>query len=249
MLLVERRPPERIDVDVRGGLGQGDLAGGRAGGERLRHLAGLRAAIHDRTCGRHAPPWHGPRQARLARLMSSSSWKPLSQVPWRSSTVTRVAATDDAVGRWRAAADARRRHRRRRSAGSARPSAPGRRAAPGPRPRIAVSHGVVVSTPVAGSAVTTARTWPASSPSKRTRRPSTRSHGTPAGGVPIATGATQVDAGRVEALGGAGRDEPGQVVARDRPGGPRRPRSRRRPRGRGRGACRARVRATIVGPA
>ena len=100
VLVVERRPPEGVDVAVGGGLGQRDLAGRRAGRERLGHLAG-RAAIHDRTCGRQAPPWHGPRPAWLARLSSSSSVKPRSQAPARSATVVPMQPTDDALGRWR----------------------------------------------------------------------------------------------------------------------------------------------------
>jgi hypothetical protein len=36
VLVVKRRPTEGIDRDVCGGLGQGDLAGGGPGGERLR---------------------------------------------------------------------------------------------------------------------------------------------------------------------------------------------------------------------
>ena len=36
---MERRPPERVDRRVRGGLGEGDLARGRAGRERIRDLA------------------------------------------------------------------------------------------------------------------------------------------------------------------------------------------------------------------
>ena len=52
-----------------------------------------------------------------------------------------------------------------------------------------VSHGVVVSAPIQSSAVTTARTRPRSSPSKRTSWPATGMHGTPGGGVPIATAA------------------------------------------------------------
>ena len=39
VLLVERGPPEGIDVDVSGRLGQGDLARGRTSRERLRHVA------------------------------------------------------------------------------------------------------------------------------------------------------------------------------------------------------------------
>ena len=45
----------------------------------------------------------------------------------------------------------------------------------------------MVSSPVAGSAVTTARTWPDASPSKRTRRPGTVVDGTSTGGRPMAT--------------------------------------------------------------
>jgi len=37
---MKRRPPEGIDRDIGGGLGEGDLAGGRAGGEGLRDGAG-----------------------------------------------------------------------------------------------------------------------------------------------------------------------------------------------------------------
>ncbi len=47
----------------------------------------VRAAIHDRTFGRQAPPWHGPRQAWLARLSSSSSVNPRSHASARSATV------------------------------------------------------------------------------------------------------------------------------------------------------------------
>ncbi len=42
VLVVERRPPEGIDVGVRGRLTERDLARGRASGERCRHLAGPR---------------------------------------------------------------------------------------------------------------------------------------------------------------------------------------------------------------
>ena len=79
------------------------------------------------------------------------------------------------------------------------PSGRARRAARGPGRGSTVSHGVVVSTPVAGSAVTTAATRPSPSPSNRTsapvdalgraRRPAAR---------PTATAARQVDARRVQ---------------------------------------------------
>ena len=76
VLVVQRRPAERVDVGVGGGLGEGDLAGGGPGRERLRAASPVRAAIHARTWGRQAPPWHGPRPPSSARLSSSSSGSP-----------------------------------------------------------------------------------------------------------------------------------------------------------------------------
>ena len=77
-----------------------------------------------------------------------------------------------------------------------------------------MSHGVVVSTPVAGSAVTTARTWPAvvafeadEAAVHALARDAGRWHAD-------GHGAAQVDAGRVQALRGARRHETRQVVAR-----------------------------------
>ncbi len=58
-----------------------------------------------------------------------------------------------------------------------------------PSPTITVSHSVVVSAPIQSSAVTTARTRPVSSPSIRLSLPATGMHGTPGGGVPMATAA------------------------------------------------------------
>ena len=64
---MERRPPEGVDVDVGGGLGEGDLAGaGRA--VNGSGTSPVRAAIQARTCGRQAPPWHGP-EAGQARAL------------------------------------------------------------------------------------------------------------------------------------------------------------------------------------
>ena len=54
--------------------------------------------------------------------------------------------------------------------------------------------------------------------------PRDRRHGTPAGGVPTATAAPSVDAGGVQPLGRARREQAVEVVARARPAG-----SRRRP--------------------
>ena len=113
------------------------------------------------------------------------------------------------------------RHRRR-------PSGPGRRAARGRGRRSTVSHGVVVSAPssVGGHDGADAAGVVALEPDEA---PSTRSHGTPAGGVPIATAGP----GRRRPRAAArrhGRHEPGEVVARDRPAGSRRRRSRRRSR-------------------
>ena len=229
VLVVERRPPERVDVDVRGGLGQGDLARRRPGRERLR---APRRTARRSTRGPAAGtrrPGTVPRQARLARLISSSSWKPLSQVPCEVLDGHAVAAADDA-GRWAAAAaDARRRHRRRRSAGSARPSAPRTSRGASPRPRIAVSHGVVVSAPVAGSAVTTARTRPArrprSGPGRRRRVRTARR--------PAASRSRRRDPGRRPAR--CSRSAARAVTSPagrcpGRPGGPRRRPSRRRSR-------------------
>ena len=84
---MERRPAECVDVRVGRGLGERDLARGRAGGERLGHVAG---------------PGGDPRRGRAAgtrrpgtcrdtrgveRLSSSSSVKPRSHASARSPTV------------------------------------------------------------------------------------------------------------------------------------------------------------------
>ena len=145
----------------------------------------VRAAIQERTWGRQAPPWQVPRHAWLERLSSSSSVNPLSQAASRSATVVPMhGQTTPSVGGGGSGASSAAAPttlsgtspaiRARRSRG-ARPS-----------PRITVSAGDVVSSPVASSTVTTARTRP-SSPSKRTGRPETGVAATPSGGVPTAT--------------------------------------------------------------
>ena len=71
---------------------------------------------------------------------------------------------------------------------------------------------------------------PVSSPSNRMSRPATGMHGTPGGGVPMATAApSSMPAAWSRSRGPAG-DDALEVVARARPGGSRRRRSRRRSR-------------------
>ena len=136
--------------------------------------------------------------ARLARLTSSSSVKPRSQAPPRSATVVPVQPqTTPSVGGGgqrqvggRVADDAHRHGRR--------PSAPGRRAEPGPGRRPPCRPASWSRRP-SRSAVTTARTRPARRPRTRTRRRRVRTdRRTPA----------QVHAGGCSSLGGARGDEP-----------------------------------------
>ncbi len=185
MLVVERRPPEGVDVDVGGGLGKGDLARRRAGGERAP--GPRRSAPRSRRgrSGRHAPPWQVPRQAWLARLRSSSSVKPRSQAAWRSATVVPMQPqTTPSVGAGGSGSVAAASPTTRTGTSPAIRASRSRGARPSPR--TTVSAGVVVVAPVAGSAVMTARTRP-STPSKRTSRPATLVAGTPSGGSPTAT--------------------------------------------------------------
>jgi hypothetical protein len=145
----------------------------------------VRAAIHERTWGRHAPPWHVPRQAWLARLSSSSSVNPFDHASSRSATVVpmhgHTTPSDGGGGSGESSAAAPNTESGTSPAIRASTSRGAR-----PSPRMTVRAEVVVSTPVASSTVTTARTRP-SSPSNRTSRPSTAVAGTRAGTAPIAT--------------------------------------------------------------
>ena len=211
---MERRPPEGIDVAVGGRLGQRDLARRRPGGERLGRRR--RCAPRSTTGGAAGRRRPGTARGRhgSTRLSSSSSVKPRSQAPARSSTVAPMQPHTMPVGRGRGERRDRRPPRRpvRTPPARRRPSAPGRRAAPGRgrgrRCRQASSSRCRRRRRGHDGADAAARP-----PSNRTRRPSIASHGHAVGWRPDRDRPAKVDAGGVQALRGAGRDEPSQVVA------------------------------------
>ncbi len=110
------------------------------------------ASRNARTCGRQAPPWHGPSPAHDARLSSSSSVKPFDHASSRSPTVTPMQRQTTAPGRW-AAEEAGGRWppgRRRGPARPGRPCARAGRAAPD-QGRRSPSGQVSPSPPVGGA--------------------------------------------------------------------------------------------------
>ena len=190
VLLVQRRAPEGVDVRVGGRLAERDLARRRSGGEGRGHLAGPR---------RDPRADVGQARAALARAEAglAGALEELELLEALRPRLVEVrdgrahARADDAVGRRRwerrllgRGAD----HGERHLAGHPREHVAGCLA----QPEDDGAAGVVVSTPVASSMVTTARTRPSSSPSNRARRPSTAVAGTPAGTVPMATASSRV---------------------------------------------------------
>ena len=181
---MERRSPEGVDVGVRGGLGERDLARGRPGGERRRHLAGPggdpRADV-----GQAGAALAGPEAGLAGALEQLELREALVPGGLEVGDGRAHARADDALGRRRRerrvlgrGAD----HAQRHLAGHPGEHVAGRAAE-------AEDHGVgrrrrLVAE--SSSTVTTARTRP-SSPSNRTSRPGTVVAATPVGGVPTAT--------------------------------------------------------------
>ena len=207
--------------------------------------ASERAAIHDRMCGRQAPPWHVPTPARLARLRSSSSLNPRSQAPWRSSTVVpEQGQTTPSVGgggrSWSLAAGPT--ARTRRLAGH-----PGEQVAR--RATEAQDDGVargrdLRARVVRGDDGTDAHV--ALEPDEAARNGRAR-HARRR--CPDGDGHAEIDTGPVESLRGARGQQARRAGCPDRPDGSPPRRSRRRPRRARTCSIPVGVRATTVGPA